>query len=234
MSDAYATLREQQFLKALQTPGDIDDLARAVIGLVAPVQAVAIEQGGKQTGYRLRYENTYWAGYEQLDATEIDRMRLCCRKLALPNLLRTGASLYVEPLRDIQFFDPEFSFRRIENCVAQFIRFSPAPGGALALTLQQVRAIADGLDHYVREEKASLAKWRQHYVVDRVIKSWQAGNVNIRNNELKVFLEAKVGHSLKNGYQISSYIKEIDATFEQKLKISKTRTGVMLTWSHWQ
>jgi hypothetical protein len=234
MSDAYSAYRGQQFLDILQTQYNAESLAKAVINLAGPIKSVIVELDGKRAGYRLKHESGYWAGYELLNTPDIAPLLNSCRRLCLPNPFRTGCALYIEPVTGIPLFDSEFSIKRVENCISQFARMACPATATSALTLQQAESMRDQLVPYISNGNASLAKWRQFYVVDKVINNWRLGGAPVSNNELKLFLEGKIGHPLKNGYQISSYIKELESTFEQKLKISKTRTGVVLTWSHSQ
>ena len=83
----------------------------------------------------------------------------------------------------------------------------------------------------VSQSGASVAKHRQHFAVIKVHKSWEKGQVNLSNAELKGYLEDKLGREVSSGYQATSYVSEFEKIFDGKVSVTKTRNAISMSWS---
>jgi hypothetical protein len=63
------------------------------------------------------------------------------------------------------------------------------------------------------------------------MQNWQDGGVKITNNELKRFLEDKLGQEIRNGYQVTSFANDFEKIFAERVTATKTRNALSLSWS---
>jgi hypothetical protein len=68
-------------------------------------------------------------------------------------------------------------------------------------------------------------------VAQQIERDLQLGETRVTNMKLKNFLEERTGKQARNGYQISSYIGDVERVFPNKLKAEKTRYGVSISWT---
>jgi hypothetical protein len=226
ISDVYADLRWTHFINALGVDLSEDELAREVINAISPVAKIVVTLNGRKAGYRICVENNYWCGYEGLGAAEMSAL-LSTNSFSVssPN----GAEIYVEPLTDVPHINPYFMRVRLENYLN--IAFSTAavtPAGE-PLSRKDVQQLLAEYVSYTDGPAASLAKLRESYVVTKVAKHWDTGQVRITNHEVRRFFEER-GRDAKNGYQVTSFAPDLEKIFAGKVTVTKTRDALSLTW----
>lgn len=227
LADAYAEMRITRFSGILLTSLPVEELAKEAVYAFSPVNKVIVETRQGQAGYKLCYEHNYWAGYQQLTLDEMrDRARAgwftlqCAQRIAV----------HIEPLIDVVNLNPDFFRIRLES---GFRRLVTPVGGVIAdggLSLHEVQRRVRELEIYMDDGNPSYAKMRQYYVAQQIERDLHAGETRITNMRLKAFLEERTGKKARNGYQISSYIGDVERVFPNKLKAEKTRNGVSISW----
>jgi hypothetical protein len=227
VADAYAELRLRRFATILSLQLPVENLAKEAVYAFSPIGRIVVETRQGQAGYRLCHENNYWGGYKQLARQELqDRASSYWFTLKCS----PGIAIHIEPLCDVPNFDPDFFRIRLESGFRRFI--SPVDGGAAGdgLSIHEVQRRVRELEAYVDDGRPSYAKMRQYYVALQVERDLQLGETRVTNMKLKSFLEERTGKQARNGYQISSYIGDVERVFPNKLKAEKTRYGVSISW----
>jgi len=227
LSDAYADLRWQNFIEALDNDLDEDALARELINIVSPIKKIIVHRDGKSAGYKIQYEKNYFSGYRSLSK---DELAITESKSSFTINGPQGATVYIEPLADILHINPEFTRLRLENYLNQTFITISASHDVEKLPLKQVKDLRSEHEKYMQEQDVSLAKLRQYYVISQVEKHWNEGSVKITNSELKRFLE-DMGRELKTGYQVTSYAADFEKIFDHKVAATKTRNALSLSWN---
>lgn len=226
VSDVYADLRWREFVEALEHELDEDGLAREMINMISPIARIIVARGGRRAGYRIANEGNYWAGYARLASRELVAPRSEHGfVVAGPN----GAEIYIEPLTDVPNLNPEFMRIRIENFLNQTLGSVPAAQTANPLAFAEIRRLRLEFEDYAQDERVSIAKLRQLYVIQKIEKFWHKASVKISNSEMKGFLESR-GRDAKNGYQVTSFTAELERIFAGKVVAAKTRNSLSLTW----
>ncbi len=227
LSDIYADLRWKEFIDALEAELDEDALAREFINVVSPVAKVIVSREGRRAGYRIGNEGSYWSGYEALRGTDFD---VTPTEQSFSVAGPGGAEIYIEPLTDIPNLSPEFTRIRLENFLNQALGSISTTQSTNPLGFADIRQLRTELEPYTEDEKASMAKLRQFFVVQKIEKFWHKGAVRVTNNEMKSFLES-LGRDAKNGYQVTSYAADLEKLFNGKVTATKTRNALSLAWS---
>ena len=228
VSDVYADLRWKAFIEAIEQELDEEALAREVINVVSPIAKIVVSQHGRRAGYKIGTESNYWAGYERLVPKELTAARSECGfAVAGPY----GAEIYIEPLTDVPNLNPEFMRIRIENFLNQTLGSVPAAQTANPLAFAEIRRLRLEFEEYAQDERVSIAKLRQLYVIQKIEKFWHKASVKISNSEMKGFLESR-GRDAKNGYQVTSFTSELEKIFSGKVAAAKTRNALSLTWKN--
>jgi hypothetical protein len=226
LADAYSELRASRFVSLLPTFISLEELAREAVYAFSPVAKIVVETRHGQAGYKLCHEHNYWAGYEQLSREDVgDRSSANWFTLKCSQ----GIAIHLEPLSDIPHLDPDFFRIRLES---GFRRLS-GPIGSVAsdsLSIHEVQRRVRELETYMDDGRPSFAKMRQYFVAQQIERDLLAGETRITNMRLKVFLEERTGKNARSGYQISSYIGDVERVFPNKLKAEKTRYGVSISW----
>jgi hypothetical protein len=228
ISDVYADLRWKHFIDALERDLDEDSLAREVINVISPISRLVVSHEGRRAGYKLGYEHNYWSGYERLSKDELNQLP---SKAALFISAPNGAQICIDPLTDIPQINPDFTWIRIENYLTQVFGAIDTTSNEEALPLRDVQGLLAEYEPYASDSSASMAKLRQYYVVSKVMQHWQDGGVKITNNELKRFLEDKLGQEIRNGYQVTSFANDFEKIFAGRVTATKTRNALSLSWS---
>ena len=114
LADRWSLMRWRHFWESLRQQGNPKQLAQSILQLVSPVSYVIIETSGSIEGYKLKDEETYWAGYRTLTPEEA-RM-LCARpaELKLNGTLYPGSAVTIKLLPDYPMLDHEFTKARID------------------------------------------------------------------------------------------------------------------------
>ena len=79
LADRWSLLRLRHFWESLRKPAETNQLARAILQLVSPVSYLIVETGSGIEGYKLKDEETYWAGYR---APPPEKSRMLCSRPA--------------------------------------------------------------------------------------------------------------------------------------------------------
>jgi hypothetical protein len=228
LADAYSGLRMQRLTAVLKDDLPLESLGREILHIVSPVKKLILSRERGRTGYALSKEHNYWAGYRTLVAAgDFERDPYSVGfTVDGPH----GVVIYIEPLMDAPNFHHQFTHIRIEMCLRQC--FSGVAGRhADALSNEHLSELQSELSAVMGEQTVSLAKLRQFYVISRVRSHWEMGRVNITNFEMKQFLEGKLGKEVRNGYQVTSYVSEVERMFDGRVDIRKTRNSLSIAWS---
>lgn len=228
ISDVYADFRWDQFVDALEADLDEDALAREVINVVSPIAKIIVSKEGRRAGYKIGYEHTYLTGYRPLKLAEFNADRIKQGfTVAAPN----GAEIYIEPLTDSPHINAEFTKIRLKNYLNQAFGLISSASNGEVLPMSEAQRLLFEYSVYNDDKSASMAKLRQYYVVSKVMQHWQDGGVKITNNELKRFLEDKLGQEIRNGYQVTSFANDFEKIFAGRVTATKTRNALSLSWS---
>ena len=224
LANVYSSLRVQQLAKCLEEDMSAKVLAREVINAISPVRKVVVEHRGERFGFQINKEESYWAGYSPLSQRELsaDWPEHCIKFVWLDSVI------YVEPISDVPQLDEVFARVRLENSLAAV--FGSSPRGEAALQVDEVKHQLAELQEYVNEKNPSLAKLRQYYIVSQVEKNWDAGETKVSNIELKNFLERRLDRKINNGYQVTSFLTEVQKIFDDRISVAKTRNALSLSW----
>jgi hypothetical protein len=228
LADAYAEMRLSRLSGVLTASLPVEELAKEAVYAFSPVSKIIVDTRQGQAGYKLCYEHNYWAGYQQLNREETqDRSASNWFTLRFS----PGIAVHIAPLTDVPNLDSDFFRSRLESA---FRRFSEQFNGAVAgddLSLHEVQRRVRELEVYMDDGNPSYAKMRQYYVAQQIERDLQLGETRITNMRLKGFLEERTGKKARSGYQISSYISDVERVFPNKLKAEKTRNGVSISWT---
>ena len=74
LADKWALLRQQSFNLVILNSGDPKQVAEGLLKIVSPVDYIVVDCAGRSAGYRLRREESYFAGYERLRGLETSRL----------------------------------------------------------------------------------------------------------------------------------------------------------------
>ena len=228
LADTYASLRLRRLTETIGETTHLDGLAREILYVVSPVRKLILSRERGRIGYALAKEHNYWAGYRTL-ATSGDFERDPTAMGFTMDGPR-GIAIYIEPLTDVPNFHHEFTHIRIEMCLRRCFTHMHEESSP-ALSNGHLSDLHSELSAAVVEEGVSIAKLRQYYIISRVQAHWEAGRVSVTNLEMKRFLERQLGKEVRNGYQVTSYVAEVDKIFDGKVMIQKTRNSLSLTWS---
>ena len=227
LADVYASARVAELSRVIESEPDEHALVGAIVKAVSPVKAVILEKDGRKVGYGLAKESDYWAGYRELSDEEMPDGTLTSW---ISFVTADGAVIYVDPISDIPGVDNEFAITRLETLLGAIFA-EAASGNANALSVDEIQHLRTDFENYVREEKSSLAKWRQFYIVSKIEKNWGDGATVVSNSELKRFLQSSLRREVKSGYQVTSFAAEIEKIFGNKVALVKTRNVLSLSWS---
>jgi hypothetical protein len=227
LADAYASLRMQRLTEMFGRHLHLDGLAREILNVVSPVKKLILSRERGRIGYALLTEHNYWAGYRRLAAAPDFERDTIGFTIDSPN----GVAIYIEPLTDVPNFHHQFTHIRIEMCLRRCFGASAESRRADALSNGQLNDLHSVLSAVVEEQSVSLAKLRQFYIISRVQAKWEDGRVNVTNFEMKQFLEQELGKEVKTGYQVTSYVGEIEKMFDNRVEIRKTRNSLSISWN---
>jgi hypothetical protein len=227
LADAYSRLRMEQLASALDQEIGLEQLAKELIQVVSPVQAIVVSKGPNQIGYRLRHEHKYWAGYQPLTESEIGTKG---SDLGFEVEGPEDISIYIEPLVNVPNFHHQFTHIRLETYLRQCFGVYSGVRGDTVLQRTFVEQLHAEFTAMAGENGASLAKRRQSFIVSRVKQHWDQGRAKITNVELKRFLEEALGKEIKSGYQVTSYAAEVSKIFDHRVGVAKTRNALTLSW----
>jgi hypothetical protein len=227
LADAYASLRMQRLTEMFGRHLHLDGLAREILHVVSPVKKLILSRERGRIGYALLTEHNYWAGYRRLAAAPDFERDTIGFTIDSPN----GVAIYIEPLTDVPNFHHQFTHIRIEMCLRRCFGASTESRRADALSNGQLNDLHSVLSAVVEEQSVSLAKLRQFYIISRVQAKWEDGRVNVTNFEMKQFLEQELGKEVKTGYQVTSYVGEIEKMFDNRVEIRKTRNSLSISWN---
>jgi hypothetical protein len=227
ISDNYADLRWKAFMDALERELDEETLAREVANVVSPIARIIISRDGRRAGYKLGNEANYWSGYEPLTPEELNAAKSEDGfSVAGPN----GAEIYIEPLTDVPNLNAEFTRVRLETYLNRTLSSVSTVQGSNRLSFAEIRQLRTDFEAYAEDGKASLAKLRQFYVVQKIEKYWHSGAIKVTNSEMKSYLEER-GRDAKTGYQVTSFASDFEKIFAGKVTATKTRNALSLVWS---
>jgi hypothetical protein len=228
LSDIYSDLRRRAFADALEGDLDEDELAREIINVVSPIEKIIVSRNGRRAGYKIGTESVYWSGYEPIPSQQLDEKRSDHGfSVAGPD----GAEIYIETLTNVSYLHPEFTRIRLENSLRKTfgaVTITTTVSGP-TLPFAEIRQLRKDFEAYADDGKASLAKLRQYYVVQKIEKYWHSGTVKITNSEMKSYLEGR-GRDAKNGYQVTSFASDFEKIFAGKVTATKTRNALSLVW----
>ena len=228
LADAYASLRLQRLAETISATLHLDALAREILHVVSPIQKLILSRERGRIGYTLAKEHNYWAGYRRLaNSADFERDPT---SMGFTIDGPRGIAIYIEPLTDVPNFHHQFTHIRIEMCLQRCFTHM-VEASATALSNGHLSDLHSELSAVVEEDGVSIAKLRQYYIISRVQAHWEAGRVSVTNLEMKRFLERQLGKEVRNGYQVTSYVTEVDKIFEGKVAIHKTRNSLSLSWA---
>jgi hypothetical protein len=227
LADAYAGLRMQRLAVAFGKHLHLDGLAREILHVVSPVKKLILSRERGRIGYGLKTEHNYWAGYRRLTAAPDFERDTIGFSIDSPN----GVAIYIEPLTDVPNFHHQFTHIRVEMCLRQCFGAGMESHRVNALSNGHLSDLHSVLSAVVEEQSVSLAKLRQFYIISRIQAQWESGRVNVTNFEMKQFLERELGKEVKTGYQVTSYVSEIEKMFDNRVEIRKTRNSLSISWN---
>jgi hypothetical protein len=228
MGDVYANLRKRYFMDSLREDLTDEELARHFVNMVSPVRKLILQRNGQRSGFKLKYEKSYFAGYDRLTSEEINT------ELSQDSFYVDGpygTRIFIEPIPDLPNLNPEFTRTQLESLLHHTLgSFTASTNGGAQLSYADAQALLAEYEVVV-QSGASVAKHRQHFAVIRVHRSWDKGQVNVGNAELKGYLEDKLGREVSSGYQATSYVGEFEKIFDGKVTVTKTRNAISMSWS---
>jgi hypothetical protein len=227
LGDVYADLRMQHFCERLDQDLNDEMLARELINLISPVAKLIVERGSRIFGYKLAYEEKYFAGYSALTSAEVEQV-FSDHSFTVDGPF--GIRIHVEPLTDIPNFNPDFAKMRLESCLKHTLGSIDVSTNGPSLPFSEVRQLRLEFELHLADSKASLAKLRQYYVIQKIEKFWHKSSVTITNVELKNFLEEQ-GRTVKTGYQVTSFAAEFEKIFSEKVAATKNRNALSFAWN---
>ncbi len=228
LADRWSLMRWRRFWESLRKQDSPRQLASAILQLVSPVSYLIMETSSSIEGYKLRDEETYWAGYRTLSAEEA-RM-LCTRpaEIKLNGTLLPGASVTIKLLPDYPMLDQEFTKARIDMLLHSPLElFTPVRESSL--TLETLKEMRSSLDTRSNGGPRPLSQRRQMYVLDKIIKNYTTGAIAVTNSELLRYLKTKTDN-VPNGYQISSHAEDITKLLGPGATVERSRNGVQIRW----
>jgi hypothetical protein len=207
-------------------PPAVDELAREAARAFSPVGRIIVETRNGQAGFKLCYEQAYWGGYRPLSKEELLERSPQGFTLHLAH----QTTLYIEPVPNLPNFDPDFFHVRLESGFRTHCRLTDAPAPSDSLSINEVQGRVRELENHMDNGKPSYAKLRQYFVAQQIERDLDLRETRITNVRLKTFLEERIGSTIKSGYQISSFLGDVERVFPNKLRVEKTRYGVSLSW----
>jgi hypothetical protein len=227
MGDVYANLRKRHFLDSLDEDLSDEQLARQFVNMASPIQKLILQRNGQRSGYKLKYEKSYFAGYDRLTNDELD-VELSPDSFYVD--APYNARIFIEPIPDLPNLNPEFTRTQLESLLHHTLGSFTSTSNGAQLAYSDAQALLAEYE-VVAQSGASVAKHRQHFAVIKVHKSWEKGQVNVSNAELKGYLEDKLGREVSSGYQATSYVSEFEKIFDGKVSVTKTRSAISMSWS---
>jgi hypothetical protein len=229
LADRWSLLRWKHFWESLRQQSEPKRLARSILQLVSPVAYLIVESGGTAEGYKLKDEETYWAGYRTLSPDEARMLAARPAEIKLNGTLFPGSSVTIKLLPEYPMLDQEFTKARIMMLLKSPLELSITIQKA-SLPLEELRETKAALDTRSSEGGRSLSVRRQLYVLNKVIKTYEAGSVVVTNNELLKYLRTK-SETIPSGYQISSHADEIKKLLGPAATVERSRNSIHIRWT---
>ena len=228
LADRWSLLRWRHFWESLRNQGSPKQLIGAILQLVSPVSYVIIETSSGIEGYKLKDEETYWAGYRTLTSEEARMLSARPAELKLNGTLFPGSAVTIKLLPDYPMLDQEFTKARIDMLLHSPLELC-MPMQKSSLTLDALKELRASLDTRSFDGPRSLSVRRQMYVLDKIIRNYPAGAVVVTNNELLRYLKTKT-ENIPSGYQISSHADDIRKLLGPAATVERSRNGIQIRW----
>ena len=229
LADRWSLQRFRSYGDTVQRRQDADHIAQAVLQLVSPVSYVIVEAGGRLDGYKLKEEESYWAGYRKLASNEISVLKSRNCEIQMTDTVVPGSNIRVKVLSDYNVLDQEFTRERIKMLLNNpFVKQAPVELESFSMgKLQHKKTL---LEMRTENGPVSLAVRRQIFVVEKIIANYHVGSVVITNNDLFRYLKDK-SDNVPSGYQISSHSDEISRFLGSSATVERSRNGVHIRWT---
>jgi hypothetical protein len=226
LADAYSEMRLRRFAVMQKVALPLEEMAKEAVCAFSPVSRVILETKQGLAGYKLCNEDNYWGGYKKLTKEELQERSPHGFQLNLP---QQGA-IYIEPITGQPNLDPDFFRLRLESGFRKFCVQREDTTTADALSMHEVQRRVREFESHMDNGKTSYAKLRQYFVAQQIERDLELCETRITNMRLKSFLEERTSSPVKTGYQISSFLGDVERVFPNKLRVEKTRYGVSLSW----
>jgi hypothetical protein len=230
LADKWSMLRHQHFSEALRRYQDVNQVIEALVQMVSPIDYIIVELRDQTSGYRLRREANYWAGYERLTRAELISLKNSDAEIRLENIILPNSNVVIKTLSGHSMFDAQFTRARLEIILNHPLADVQTDNLRQSITFDRLAAKLNLIKEKTALGSASHASYRQIYVLEKMMRDFNSGFATISNNELRLYFKDKFSGSIKNGYQISSHSEDIDKLFDGEVLLEKTRNGVTVRW----
>ncbi len=229
LADRWSFQRCRYFWENLRAHTEKKQLAQAILQMVSPVSYIIVESGDEKEGYRLREEESYWAGYRKLSPNEIDALRVRPAEIRLDETLVPRCSIIIKLLSEYSMLDRGFTKARVDMLLKGPFG-TPVEIRATALALETLKSIKAILENRVLNGSVSIAVSRQIFVIEKVINNYTRGFVTVSNHEVLRYLKTK-SSKIPSGYQISSHSEDIEKLLGESAAVERSRNGIQIRWT---
>ena len=230
LADKWALLRQQSFNQVIRNSGDPKQVAEGLLKIVSPVDYIVVDCAGRSAGYRLRREQSYFAGYERLRGLEIEKLKRADPDIFLPDAIAPLCTVRIKTLSGHTTLDKEFTRARLEMALHHLMPKTNGVAGE-RMTFDRLKAHHDDLQDKLSLGLGSHATHRQYYVIKKMIDSFGVGSAAITNHEVKTYF-GTLGDGYTSGYQISSHALDVQKILKDDVEIRKTRKGITISWKN--
>ena len=228
LADRWSWQRFSSYWETTQKRHDAARLAEAILQMVSPVSYVIVDVGDQSEGYKLKEEESYWAGYRKLAPNEISMLKSRSCEICLVDAVAPNSTVMVKVLSDYNVLDRDFTTMRIKMLLGNtFGKRTQIEHESFSL--DKLRSKKVTLESRSENGPVSLALRRQLYVIEKIILNYRSGYIAVTNHELLRHLKNK-SDTVPNGYQISSHSDEIAKFLGSSARVERSRNGINVRW----
>jgi hypothetical protein len=208
-------IRHHRAAHLLENNDGLEDVAKAFLTILPPVNRIIAVKGKECAGLELRLEDVYWAGYAPMsrgrvaqvqDAKEYDEF--------LIRINGDTVRMQVQLVEDLPSLNPVLTRFRMKSNIAR-VTSSLAQGvGQPIVRRSELLLVHESLERQIAEGVKIQSACKALYVVDAMLKNYDEGETRIHNGSARAFITKRLGRPAV-GYQVAGkssdkLIKEIN------------------------
>jgi hypothetical protein len=201
LADASSLYRQQRFLEEIESFRSVEDVIQSLLTMVSHVEHITARIGAEYRGYRLKQENEYWIGYDDVYGDEAETLaRAANNEIIRLDIFGNDLLIHVMPLKGFSAIDSALAWVRSMSGVEKVpdkpsVQIRP-------LQLFELDAASTTLHHQITEGYGVYVACRNLYIIDCVRRNYAIGEVTLNNGRCQEFMKKTLSKSDVSGYQV--------------------------------